>query len=322
MHSERESLGVAAAERPGFSYGVIQFSPSKSFFETLISLVSEVGLSGYIDPDSQRLREPMAEILGVEQRCLRVGPGADYWVDLFLRSARSKVWNLPRYSYPGYTQRLQKNAIQAYDRLADVEAVSGAGTVAIYPGNPVSTCSLSELIESLAGHEKMLVDCTYLSVFDAMFPVIAANALKHGHAVVGSFSKIHGLAGLRAGFMVRDFDSEPLSAAGLRFPLDPLQTAFWVALEENEIQVEMRRHVERVQANNASLTSALRGLGYRVFDSDLQTGTCVQAASIHELRYLATRLQGRGYAGSLYFRADATVHNLNALSCFNEERMT
>jgi histidinol-phosphate aminotransferase len=196
------------------------FGPFPAALDALAGSISE--LNRYPDGGAWRLREALAERHGVRYEELAVGAGADAIVHCLSQASLDPggeiVCGWP--SFPsfvidatklGATPVLVPLREHRYDLEAMLEAV-GPRTKIVYvcnPNNPTGTTNtraeLDAFLDGLPGDVLVVIDQAYREyVDDPGYPDAIEEYFKTGRpvAVLRTFSKIYGLAGLRVGYMV------------------------------------------------------------------------------------------------------------------------
>jgi histidinol-phosphate aminotransferase len=196
------------------------FGPFPAALEALERSVAE--LNRYPDGGAWRLRGALAERYGVSYEEVAVGAGADGIIDCLSQAALEPgdeiVCGWP--SFPSYViDALKLGAVprqvplreHRYDLDAMLEAI-GPRTKLVYvchPNNPTGTINtraeLEAFLEAVPGQVLVVVDQAYREyVDDPGYPDAIEEYYKAGRpiAVLRTFSKIYGLAGLRVGYMV------------------------------------------------------------------------------------------------------------------------
>jgi histidinol-phosphate aminotransferase len=196
------------------------FGPFPTALEALERSVAE--LNRYPDGGAWRLRGALAERYGVSYEEVAVGAGADGIIDCLSQAALEPgdeiVCGWP--SFPSYViDALKLGAVprqvplreHRYDLDAMLEAI-GPRTKLVYvchPNNPTGTINtraeLDAFLEAMPGQVLVVVDQAYREyVDDPGYPDAIEEYYKAGRpiAVLRTFSKIYGLAGLRVGYMV------------------------------------------------------------------------------------------------------------------------
>jgi histidinol-phosphate aminotransferase len=214
----QRELGLARCVKLASNEG--PYGPFPAALEALERCAVE--LNRYPDGGAWRLRTALAERHGVRYEEVAVGAGADGIVDSLsqasLDAGDEVVCGWP--SFPSYAIdaiKLGATPVRVplrdhrYDLDAMLEAV-GPRTKLVYvclPNNPTGTTNsraeLDAFLEQVPGHVLVVVDQAYREyVEDPAYPDAIEEHFKDGRpvAVLRTFSKIYGLAGLRVGYMV------------------------------------------------------------------------------------------------------------------------
>jgi histidinol-phosphate aminotransferase len=200
------------------------FGPFPAALEALERTSSD--LNRYPDGGAYTLRSALAERHGVRFEEIAVGAGADGLIDCIsqavLEPGDSVVCGWPSFpSYVIYAAKLASDVrrIRLRDDRYDLEAMVDAvddRTKIVYvcnPNNPTGTMNsaaeLDAYFERVPGHVLTVVDQAYFEYVDEPgYPDAIEAYLKPGRrvAVLRTFSKIYGLAGLRIGYAVAAAD--------------------------------------------------------------------------------------------------------------------
>jgi histidinol-phosphate aminotransferase len=234
----------------------------------------------YPDPEQRRMREAVAEYVGVDPQRIVVGNGSDELLDLTGRlfiSPGDAVLNAPPtfgiYEFVArtYGGRLVE-APRREDFGLDVDAMEAAladGAKLIFlasPNNPTGNAVPPEALERLLAHPAaVVVDEAYAEFAGGSFVPLTA---RHDNLiVVRTFSKWAGLAGLRAGYGV----FPPAVAETIRKIKMPYnmnvaaQAAVLASLEDREA---LSRNVERIVEERGRMAERLTGFPWlRVYPS-------------------------------------------------------
>lgn len=221
-------------------------------------------LNRYPDGGVFRLHAALAERHGVASSEICVGSGADGCIDMLsqaiLDPGDEVVSGWP--SFPSYVIYARKQGAEVklvplvdyrYDLDALLEAVTPR-TKLVYicqPNNPTGTMNttgeLDAYFERVPDHVLTVVDQAYFEYIDRPdYPDAVERYLKTGKqvAVLRTFSKIYGLAGLRVGYAVGP-GSVCASMAKVRRPFDlttPAQVAALASIGD-EAEIARRRAV-------------------------------------------------------------------------------
>lgn len=207
----RDVVKLASNENP--------LGPSPRALAAIQNSLPNIGR--YPDGTGVALREALASQLGISPGAITLGNGSNDVLELvarsFVTSADEVVFSEHAFAvYPLVTQALGARAVVTpardfgHDLVAMQEAVS-ARTRLVFLANPnnpsgtwVSKASLQGFLEALPEHVMVVVDEAYFEyVEEADYPdgVQLLSAFPQ-LLVTRTFSKIHGLAGLRIGYAV------------------------------------------------------------------------------------------------------------------------
>jgi histidinol-phosphate aminotransferase len=234
-------------------------------------------VNGYPDRHATAARRLLAERHGLEPDRIALGNGAAellHSAALALLSAGDELV-MPWPSYPLYP------LMAAHAGATPVSVEDGSvldavndrtrAVVICNPNDPTGTYirsdQLGALLSGLPDHVHVLLD-EALVHFQDVEDVDACLRLVEVFprlAVVRTFSKIYGLSGLRAGYIVGS-DSRLLAAAAPVLGINALsQAAVEYALRSGDAELERRR--QAVARERSVLTEQLRELGVDVTDS-------------------------------------------------------
>ena len=227
----RDHVADLAVYTPGASHGVPEGVPVVKLSSNegaegptpaaLAALAAEApDLNRY--PESNDLRDALAAAHGLAPGQVAASPGADmsiaYLAAGFLGPGDDVVFAWPAfvtYLLTAQKQRANPIMVPLKDDTHDLDAMLAAitpTTSMVYvcnPNNPtgtyVSRDALRAFVDALPEHVVCVVDEAYSEyVGEDDYPDAIAEYVKAGHprvAVLRTFSKIHGLAGLRVGWL-------------------------------------------------------------------------------------------------------------------------
>jgi histidinol-phosphate aminotransferase len=235
----------------------------------------------YPDPPSARLRGALAERYGVPAEQIAAGNGS---CDILLTACEALlepgaeiVYGWPSFSiYPQLAAARGARAIEvALDRQErlDLDAMAAEVTAATRlvivcnPNNPTSTAlplqRIAAFVEGVPASVCVLIDEAYCE-FNQLEDPDASVALLGRHpnlALLRTFSKVYGLAGLRVGFALCGSRELPDALTQLRQPFFLNAAAQAAALEALAHPDEVACRVERVAVARAQMIDGLRDLG-------------------------------------------------------------
>lgn len=258
--------------------------PSPRAVEAACKAVAEAHL--YPDGDAFYLRGAIAKHLGVGATQIVVGSGSNELIDLAVQTycELDEEVLAPAVSFSCY--RLSAEAHRRPFRESengpgfayDLDALAGAVTpktkvvFLANPNNPTGAyagrAAVERLVETLPPDIVLVIDEAYIEYVRADdFPdSLALHSRRERLITLRTFSKIHGLAGLRVGYAVgQPHVVEHLNRTRLAFNVNAVgQAAARAALDDKE-------HVARAHALNAEelpkLSRALAALGLTVSPS-------------------------------------------------------
>src|SRR6476659_6356925 len=261
------------------------YPPIPEVVEAVTKVLS--GVNRYPDPTNSALRTRLSDRYGVPVNRIAVGNGScDILLaagDALLEPGAEVVYAWPSFSvYPHVSAAAGATPVtvpldddEHHDLPAMAEAVTVATRLVIVcnPNNPTNTAvplaEIRALLEAVPRHVCVIVDEAYcefnvLGHPDASIDLLAAHP---NLVLLRTFSKVHGLCGLRVGFALCGAEEVRLAVDQLRQPFfcnAAAQAAAVVALEHGD---EVTRRVERAVAGRLQLEEGLRGLGLPVAES-------------------------------------------------------
>jgi histidinol-phosphate aminotransferase len=255
------------------------FPPFPAALEAMERAARE--LNRYPDGGSYRLHEVLAARHGVAFEQIAVGAGADGCLDMLSQATLDPgdevVCCWP--SFPSYVIYARKQGASAVtvplrDLRYDLDALAAAITpqtklaYICHPNNPTGTMNTGEeldrFFERVPGHVLVVIDQAYFEYIDRPdYPDAVERYLKAGRrvAVLRTFSKIYGLAGLRVGYAVAPPDVAA-TMAKTRRPFDVTSPAQAAALASMDDPAEIERRRGLNATGLAQLEGSLRQHGF------------------------------------------------------------
>src|SRR5215208_3424063 len=245
------------------------------------------GVNRYPDPTNAALRARLSARYGVPANRIAVGNGS---CDLLLAAAEALlepgaevVYAWPSFSvYPHLAALTGAAAITVpldgddrHDIEAMVEQVTVATRLVIVctPNNPSSTAvgldSIARLVARVQRHVCVIVAEAYCE-FNLLADPDSSIGLLGAHpnlVLLRTFSKVHGLCGLRVGFALCGSEDFRIAVDQVRQPFFCNAAAQAAAIEALSHQDEVARRVERAVAGRLALVEGLRDLGLHVAES-------------------------------------------------------
>jgi histidinol-phosphate aminotransferase len=291
------------------------FGPSARVIDALRGALSTV--NSYPDDDCSQLRQKLAAHHGVSPEQVLVTAGSTAMLSLLCQTLLAPGLNAvtSERSFIVYSLAVQAAGARLVeapmrDDSFDLEAILAAidsNTRIVFlanPNNPTGTVLEAEVVERflarLPGHVVAVLDEAYYEFalhFATLRRVTYSNSLdcvRQGATVVvlRTFSKAHGLAGLRVGYGLG-----PAELLGYCVRMRNTFSVSSVAQAAAVAALDDHHHIQRVVENNAMqsrvLSEGLLALGYRVVPTSASFLFCdleEDAAAV------ANRLQNEGVA--------------------------
>ena len=237
-------------------------------------------LNRYPDGGSYRLHEALAGRHGVKFEEVAVGAGADGCIDMLSQAALEPgdeiVCGWP--SFPSYVIYARKQGavpvlVPLRNYRYDLDALLAAITqrtklvYVCHPNNPTGTMNtraeLDRFMDAVPDHVLVVIDQAYYEYIDRDdYPDAVEAYVKQGRrvAVLRTFSKIYGLAGLRVGYAIAPADV-CASMAKVRRPFDVTIPAQAAALASIDNPGEIARRRALNEEGLARLDATLRDHG-------------------------------------------------------------
>jgi histidinol-phosphate aminotransferase len=244
-------------------------------------------LNRYPDPSNSLLRRRLSDRYGVPESRIAIGNGScDILLaagEALLEPGAELVYSWPSFSvYPHLAAASGARAVTValdqadrHDLPAMLREITVATRVALVcnPNNPTSTAvALSEIAEFLSEvppHVCVIVDEAYCEFNLREDPDASIELLAHhpNLMLLRTFSKVHGLCGLRVGFALCGSEQLPRALDQVRQPFFCNALAQAAAVEALEHQDAVIDRVARNVAERISVDERLRALGIEPADS-------------------------------------------------------
>lgn len=314
------SAGPNATTTPDQSSGLIKLNANESVYGpspmALAAMRGAIDNSHlYPDNDSPTLRQKLAQKHGVSPDRIVVGNGTTALLGVIartlLQSGRNAVTSACSFiSYPAVTQTACARLVEAplLNRGFDLEAILKAidsNTRIVFLANPnnptgsfLDAASIDRFLAKVPQHVIVVLDEAY---FDYAQYFAGKRGVEYSHSldyvradrnvlVLRTFSKAHGLAGVRVGYA--------MGPSGLISFIAQLQEVFalsTIAQAAALAALDDKDHIQRALSNNAEqaagMEKELKGLGYDV----LPTWTNFIAIEVGEdSREFARRMRKKG----------------------------
>ncbi len=289
MASYRPGRDAAQAEAEHGITDAIKLASNETPWPPVSSIVDAVrdaatDMNRYADHRASVLRERLAEWLGVGSDMITVGAGSAGLLQQlclsFVDPGDEVVFPWRSFEvYPVYTQLMGGRAVRVpLDGWSvDLDAVAaavGPGTKLVFLANPnnptgtaLSTDRLADFLDQIPGDVIVGIDEAYREFNDPALgdPVVDLIDDHANVMVLRTFSKAHGLAGLRVGYGVAQAPLvEQVDKTMAPFAVNALAQAAGVAAIAAED--EIRARVDLLLAERAALVAELRSDGHEFPD--------------------------------------------------------
>ena len=263
------------------------FPPAGAVTEAAAAALA--GVNRYPDPAYSPLREALSARYGLPARRIALGNGScDILLaagEALLEPGAEVVHAWPAFSvYPHLAAASGARAIQvpldAQERH-DLEAMAREVTVATRlvlvcnPNNPTSTAvsldALEAFLARIPSHVAVILDEAYCEYSLTLGDPYASVELLGRHpnlVLLRTFSKVYGLAGLRAGYALCGTDTFAVAIDQVRQPFHLNTVAQAAAVEALRHQDEVERRVVATVAARGTLSTGAERLGLWVAESD------------------------------------------------------
>ncbi|HEX7138081.1 MAG TPA: aminotransferase class I/II-fold pyridoxal phosphate-dependent enzyme [Vicinamibacterales bacterium] len=243
--------------------------------------------AGRYPANERALQSAIAKHLGVEPQNVLIGTGSTEVIEAavlaFTSSTRHLVAPLPTWENPARKARAIKAAVKDIqvdgDLKLDVSAMTaaapGAGLVFFCnPNNPTGTvhshATVTKFVEDVLAaspRTTILLDEAYYDfVVDPSYATGVPLAMKYPRVIVTrTFSKVHGMAGLRVGYAIGHPDTLKAMAARKTGDLNVLSAAAAAASIHDATHVAKQR--DQIRTSLDATMKTFKDAGYRVSDS-------------------------------------------------------
>jgi histidinol-phosphate aminotransferase len=244
-------------------------------------------LNRYPDPSNSLLRQKLSDRYGIPRSRIAIGNGScDILLaagEALLEPGAELVYAWPSFSvYPHLAAASGARAVTvALDEHArhDLQGMLREITVATRlvlvcnPNNPTSTAvplaDIAAFLDEVPAHVCVILDEAYCE-FNTLDDADASLELLDQHpnlALLRTFSKVHGLCGLRVGFALCGSEDLPRALDQVRQPFFCNALAQAAAVEALAHQDAVEERVIRTVAERISVDERLRALGIEPADS-------------------------------------------------------
>jgi histidinol-phosphate aminotransferase len=244
-------------------------------------------LNRYPDPSNSLLRRRLGDRYGVPESRIAIGNGScDILLaagEALLEPGAELVYAWPSFSvYPHLSAASGARAVtvaldssERHDLTAMLREVTVATRLVLVcnPNNPTSTAvpleQIAEFLDQVPPHVCVIVDEAYCE-FNLLEDPDSSIELLDDHPnlmLLRTFSKVHGLCGLRVGFALCGSEQLPRALDQVRQPFFCNALAQAAAVEALEHQDAVIDRVARNVAERISVDERLRALGIEPADS-------------------------------------------------------
>ncbi|MEA2391726.1 MAG: histidinol-phosphate aminotransferase [Solirubrobacteraceae bacterium] len=281
-----------AADGYSLPPGTAMLASNESPFKPLPAVIDAASralqdLNRYPDPESAELRAALADRYELPARRIAVGNGScDVLLaagEALLEPGAEVIYGWPSFSvYPHLAAASGARAIEVpldaddrHDLDAMVAEVTAATRLLIVcnPNNPTSTAvdlgALEQLLQGVPRHVCVILDEAYCEFSVAHDPDATLDLLpRHPNLVLlRTFSKVHGLCGIRVGFALCGSEDFREAVDQVRQPFFLNAVAQAAAREALRHQDSVVDRVEKTLAARLGLEELLRGLGLEPAES-------------------------------------------------------
>jgi histidinol-phosphate aminotransferase len=244
-------------------------------------------MNRYPDPYTTALRSRLSERYDVPADHIAIGNGScDILLaagDALLEPGAELVYAWPSFSvYPHLVAAsgatpvaipLDAEHRHNLDAMADAVTVATRMLIVCNPNNPTSTAlpvaDIAALLERVPDHVCVIVDEAYceFNLLDDPDDSIALLERFPNLVLLRTFSKVHGLAGLRVGFALCGSADFRIATNQVRQPFYANAAAQAAAIEALRHEDEVARRVEAAVAARLEFEERTRALGLSIADS-------------------------------------------------------
>jgi histidinol-phosphate aminotransferase len=268
------------------------------------------GVNRYPDVPGRRLAAALAARTGVPASRIVFGAGSDELIHLLAQAALEPGAScvMPAPSFPRYLSGtriqgatpiavdLREDGANDVDGLADAVRADTRIVFACTPNPPsggaLAVGEIARLGRTVPADVLLAIDEAYVEFAPPGDDALAALAARDGNWVVlRTFSKAHGLAGLRVGYALCGDDSTAEMLRRIRLQFAVTAPAFAAAEASLADTAHLARNVAAVAAERARLVAGLAALGLRVWPS---AANFVSATLPRPAAPVIADLRGRG----------------------------
>ena len=257
------------------------FVVPKSMQQEMLRASRETDIREYPLGGAERLASAIAGHLGVPPPCVGVGNGSDQILDLILTNFATRKTRVlaPDPTFTFFEQRCRLYSVpmarvpftdeMTLDADAFVEASKDADIIYIdSPNNPTGfQFPKKDMLRIIRGFDGMVIVDEAYGDF-AEYSLARTAARRSGLIVVRTFSKSHGLAGLRLGYFVATRSFARVFNDVVQYPYPVNSLAVEAGMRALSKSKQMHGVADTVRAERRRITDNLRQYDtFEVFDS-------------------------------------------------------
>jgi histidinol-phosphate aminotransferase len=312
------SAGAESAEAADQAETLVMLASNESPFPPVKGVIEAVGgavasVNRYPDPSARDLRRALADRFERPLSGIAVGNGS---CEILLAAAVALLepWNELVYAWPSFSMyphldgvtdakaiRVPLTEGHVHDLDAMLEAVTDQTRLLLVcnPNNPTGTYLASEAVagflEEVPEHVMVILDQAYVEFQTIEDPDTSLELLRRfpNVAILRTFSKVYGLAGLRVGYALGP-EEFVHAVNAVRQPFTVNQLAQVAATEALRHQDDVARRAEWNAAERLWMEEELAGLGFEVADS--QANFCWVSLGEHDEGEVMAALARAGVA--------------------------
>jgi histidinol-phosphate aminotransferase len=303
-HGITDAIKLASNENPD--------QPLDAILAAVVAVAS--GVNRYPDHRATAVREALARRLAVDVEQVAVGSGSsgllNQMIVAYIEPGDEVLYPWRSFeAYPVFTSMMDGASVMVpllpdltYDADALVAAITPRTKLMFLatPNNPTgiatTTADLAKIVERVPERVIVVIDEAYREFLDPSFgdPVVELVPRFRNVVVTRTFSKAHGLAGLRLGYAIGDPQViTTIDKTLLPFSVNSLAQAAVLAAIDNEEAINVR--VRAILAERARVETELGAAGWRLPNHQgnfvwLMTGAETDAVGLElERRGVVTR---------------------------------
>ena len=273
---------------------VFKLSSNENTYSPLPSVVDEIAkaaatVNRYPDPFNTEMITAIAKSLNVKPENIAVGTGAvavlGHVIEAMAGFGDEVIY--PWRSFEAYPIAIQLSQVTGVpvplksDESHDLDAMAAAVTdktkmiLVCSPNNPtgnaISKNELETFMQKVPSRVLVVIDEAYCDFVtdDSKVKGMEFFNKYENVALLRTFSKSHGLAGLRVGFAIAQPEiADFIRRTALPFGINNLAQVAAVASLSDLAAIELKARVDEIAAERNRIVEKLRGAGWKIGDSD------------------------------------------------------